>query len=234
LRFRGSNAVARAAQAIRSGDIDRHRRRRGIDDARALRPGQGERAFSRAAQIYDTTIGWRFIKPSDEAAIWRRPMPETGENVAEGIPGQTRRSGRVRLALAQQRAGKAIAGRLLRRGIVSVEIAARSRQEFGDDDEPRAPIPRSGLAKLKTPSPGIPGTVTAGNASGVNDRCSRDDSSPRRLAVKGPRLTPRAKITAWASAGVPPRHHAHRPGAFDPQTDGAARTADRDFDVIAA
>jgi len=137
----------------------RDRGRGGVDDPRALCPRQGQRSFSRAAEIYDTTIGWRFINPLMKKQYGVDAMPETGENVAEEF--QVTRADQDAFAWrSQQRAGKAIAAGYFAEEIVPVEIAGKVPVRVETDEHPRPETTLEGLAKLKTPFRD-PGTVTA-------------------------------------------------------------------------
>ena len=164
--------------------------------------GKATEAFARAAEIYDTTIGWRFINPLMKKQYGVDAMPETGENVAEEF--QVKRADQDAFAWrSQQRAGKAIASGYFAEEIVPVEIAGKVPVKVDTDEHPRPDTTLEGLAKLKTPFR-EPGTVTAGNASGVNDGAAAMIIASE-AAVKAHGLTPRARITGMASAGVPPR-----------------------------
>ena len=202
----GLNAVGDAARAIRAGEID-FAIAGGVESmTRApFVMGKAQEAFARQAEIYDTTIGWRFINPLMKKQYGVDSMPETGENVAEEY--QVTRADQDAFALrSQQRAGKAQAAGLFRRGDRSGgdRRAARARSVMVDKDEhPRPDTTLEGLAKLK-PSFRKPGTVTAGNASGVNDGAAAMILASE-AAVKKHGLTPRARILGMASAGVPPR-----------------------------
>jgi len=165
--------------------------------------GKATEAFSRAAKIEDTTIGWRFVNPLMKSRYGVDSMPETAENVAQQF--NVSRADQDAFALrSQQRAAAAIAAGRLADEIVPVSVA----QKKGDpltvttDEHPRATTFES-LAKLK----GVvrsDGTVTAGNASGVNDgACAlilASEESARRHGLK-----PRARVVATAVAGVAPR-----------------------------
>jgi 3-oxoadipyl-CoA thiolase len=199
----GLNAVGAAAQAIRAGDID-FAIGGGVESmTRApFVQGKATEAFSRAAEIYDTTIGWRFINPLMKKQYGVDAMPETGENVAEEF--QVTRADQDKFAWrSQQRAGKAIAAGYFSEEIVPVEIAGKTPVKIEADEHPRPETTLEGLGKLRTPFRD-PGTVTAGNASGVNDGAAAMIIASE-AAVKEHGLTARARITGMASAGVPPR-----------------------------
>jgi acetyl-CoA acetyltransferase family protein len=165
--------------------------------------GKATEAFQRTADIYDTTIGWRFVNPLMKAQYGIDSMPETGENVAEEF--QISRADQDAFALrSQQRAAKAQAEGVFAREIVPVTIPGRKGDTIVDKDEHLRPdTTLESLAKLKTPFRN-PGTVTAGNASGVNDGAAAliiaSEDAAKRYG-----LTPRARIVAMATAGVPPR-----------------------------
>jgi 3-oxoadipyl-CoA thiolase len=194
-----------AARAIRSGEID-FAIAGGVESmTRApLVMGKAAEAFQRSAEIYDTTIGWRFINPLMKAQYGVDSMPETGENVAEEF--QVARKDQDEFAVrSQQRAGKAIAEGYFAEEIVAVETpGGKAGPIIVDKDEhPRPDTTLEALAKLKTPFRNN-GTVTAGNASGVNDGAAAMLLASE-AAVKAHGLTPRARILGMASAAVPPR-----------------------------
>jgi len=201
----GLDAVGAAARAIRSGEIDLAIA--GGVESMTRAPfvmGKAAEAFSRSADIFDTTIGWRFINQLMKAQYGVDSMPETGENVAEEF--QVSRDDQDAFALrSQQRAGRAIASGYFAEEIVPVEIpGGKAGPIIVDKDEhPRPETTAEGLAKLKA-FVRQPGTVTAGNASGVNDGAAAMIIASAE-AVKKYGLTPRARILGAASAGVPPR-----------------------------
>jgi len=200
----GLEAVGSAARAIRAGDMDIAIA--GGVESMTRAPfvqGKATEAFSRTAEIFDTTIGWRFINPLMKAQYGVDSMPETGENVAEEF--QVTRADQDAFAFrSQQRAAKAIAAGYFAKEIVPVEIPGRKGEvvKVDRDEHPRETTIDQ-LAKLKTPFRN-PGTVTAGNASGVNDGAAALIVASE-AAVKAHGLTPRARILGMASAGVPPR-----------------------------
>ncbi|MFN3348423.1 3-oxoadipyl-CoA thiolase [Pseudorhodoplanes sp.] len=202
----GLNAVGDAARAIRAGEID-FAIAGGVESmTRApFVMGKAQEAFARQADIYDTTIGWRFINPLMKKQYGVDSMPETGENVAEEF--QVTRADQDAFALrSQQRAAKAQAAGFFAEEIVPVEVPGKKRGEvaiFDTDEHPRADTTLEQLAKLKTPFREN-GTVTAGNASGVNDGAAAMILASEE-AVKKHGLKPRARILGMASAGVPPR-----------------------------
>jgi 3-oxoadipyl-CoA thiolase len=201
----GLNAVGEAARAIRSGEID-FAIAGGVESmTRApLVMGKATEAFQRNAEVYDTTIGWRFINPLMKAQYGVDSMGETGENVAEEY--QVSRQDQDALALrSQQRAGKAMADGYFAEEIVPVEITGGKGPPtlVSTDEHPRPDTTAEQLAKLRTAFRN-PGTVTAGNASGVNDGAAALIVASAD-AVKRHGLRPRARVLGMASAGVPPR-----------------------------
>jgi 3-oxoadipyl-CoA thiolase len=166
--------------------------------------GKAAEAFSRSAEIQDTTIGWRFVNPLMKQQYGVDAMPETGENVAEEY--QISRADQDAFAFrSQQRAGQAIASGYFAEEIVVVEApGGRAGPVTMDKDEhPRPDTTMEGLAKLK-PFVRNPGTITAGNASGVNDGAAAMILASETAAKKHG-LTPRARVLGMASAAVPPR-----------------------------
>jgi 3-oxoadipyl-CoA thiolase len=201
----GLEAVGTAARAIRAGEME-FAIAGGVESmTRApFVQGKAEEAFSRSNEIYDTTIGWRFINPLMKKQYGVDSMPETGENVAEEF--QVTRADQDAFALrSQRRAGAAIAKGYFDTEIVPVEIAGRKGEKHvvDRDEHPRPDTTLDQLAKLKTPFR-TPGTVTAGNASGVNDGAAAMIVASE-AAVKAHGLTPRARVLGMASAAVPPR-----------------------------
>jgi 3-oxoadipyl-CoA thiolase len=201
----GLEAVGTAARAIRAGEME-FAIAGGVESmTRApFVQGKAQEAFSRHAEIFDTTIGWRFVNPLMKKQYGIDAMPETGENVAADF--QISRADQDAFAIrSQQRAGKAIASGYFAQEIVAVEIPGRKGEtvKVDKDEHPRPETTLEQLAKLKTPFR-EPGTVTAGNASGVNDGAAALIVASE-AAVKAHGLTPRARILGMASAAVPPR-----------------------------
>ncbi|KAB2882425.1 MAG: 3-oxoadipyl-CoA thiolase [Pseudorhodoplanes sp.] len=201
----GLDAVGSAARAIRAGEID-FAIAGGVESmTRApFVMGKAAEAFARSADIHDTTIGWRFVNPLMKQQYGIDSMPETGENVAEEF--QVTRADQDAFALrSQQRTGQAIAAGFFAGEIVPVAVpGGKAGPVVVDKDEhPRPDTTRDQLAKLKTPFRN-PGTVTAGNASGVNDGAAALILASAAAAKKHG-LTPRARVLGMASAGVPPR-----------------------------
>ncbi len=200
----GLDAVGSAARAIKTGEADLIIA--GGVESMSRAPfvmGKSTEAFQRQQEIYDTTIGWRFVNPLMKAQYGIDSMPETAENVAEEF--QVSRADQDAFAArSQQRAVRAQANGFFDREIAPVTIPGRKGDTVVDRDEhPRADTTAEFLARLKTPFRN-PGTVTAGNASGVNDGAGAliiaSEEAARRHG-----LTPRARIVAMATAGVAPR-----------------------------
>jgi 3-oxoadipyl-CoA thiolase len=201
----GLNAIGDAARAIRCGETD-FAIAGGVESmTRApLVMGKAQEAFQRSAEMHDTTLGWRFINPLMKAQYGVDSMAETGENVAEEY--QVSRADQDAFALrSQQRAGKAIAAGYFAQEIVAVAVPGLKAGSVtvDKDEHPRPETTLEGLAKLK-PFARNPGTVTAGNASGVNDGAAAMIIASEK-AAKAHGLTPYARILGMASAGVPPR-----------------------------
>ena len=200
----GMDAVGTTARAIATREID-FAIAGGVESmSRApFVMAKAEAAFQRMAEIYDTTIGWRFINPLMKKQYGVDSMPETGENVAEDF--KISREDQDAFAFrSQQRAVKAQASGFLADEIVPVEIAGKKDTVVVSKDEhPRADTSLEALAKLK-PAFRTPGTITAGNASGVNDGAAAMILASEEAAKKHG-LTPRARFLGMATAGVPPR-----------------------------
>jgi 3-oxoadipyl-CoA thiolase len=201
----GLDAVGAAARAIRAGDID-IAIAGGVESmTRApLVMGKAETAFQRSAEVYDTTIGWRFINPLMKAQYGVDSMPETGENVAQEF--QVSRADQDAFAWrSQARAGRAMETAVFGARIVPVEVpnGKAAATVVAHDEHPRPETSIDGLAKLK-PIVRAGGTVTAGNASGVNDGAVALILATAAAAERHG-LQPIARIRGMASAGVPPR-----------------------------
>ena len=200
----GLNAVGEVARAIKAGEME-FAIAGGVESmTRApFVTGKATEAFSRSAEIFDTTIGWRFVNPLMKQQYGVDSMPETGENVAADF--QVTRNDQDAFAFrSQQRAAKAAASGYFKDEIVPVEIPGRKGESVRvDADEHPRETTMEQLAKLKTPFRN-PGTVTAGNASGVNDGAAAMILASE-AAVKRHGLKPRARVLGMASAGVPPR-----------------------------
>jgi acetyl-CoA acyltransferase len=201
----GLQAVAEASRLIRTGEADLVIAG-GVESmsrAPMVMP-KADVAFSRKAEIYDTTIGWRFPNKKFAETYGLDSMPETGENVAEEY--QVSRADQDAFALASQQKAKAAqdAGYLAEE-IVPVTIPKRKGDPVivDTDEHPRPDTTLEALAKLPTPFRDD-GTVTAGNASGVNDgACALILASEKAAKEHG--LTMRARVAGTATAGVPPR-----------------------------
>ncbi len=201
----GLEAVGQAARQIRLGEAEvviaggiEHMTRAPFVMAKA------EAAFSRNAEIYDTTIGWRFVNPAIERAYGIDSMPETAENLAAEF--KVARADQDAYAYrSQMRAKRAQEAGFFAEEIVPVEVPQRRGEPLvvARDEHPRPDTTLDKLAALPTPFR-EPGTVTAGNASGVNDGAAAlllaAPAAAERLGLR-----PRARVLAMASAGVPPR-----------------------------
>jgi 3-oxoadipyl-CoA thiolase len=200
----GLDAVAMASRAIRGGESDLIIA--GGSESMSRAPfvmAKATSAFDRNAEMYDTTIGWRFVNPKMKEAYGDDTMPSTGENVAQEF--QVSRADQDAFALrSQEKAASAqVSGRLAAE-IVAVEFPQRKGDHLvvDKDEHPRATTLEA-LAKLK-PIVRSDGTVTAGNASGVNDGAAAIIIASED-GVKRHGLTPRARVLGAAVAGVPPR-----------------------------
>lgn len=201
----GMQAVGMAARAIRSGEAElvvaggaESMSRAPFVIPKAAAP------FDRNAEIYDTTIGWRFVNPVMQERYGIDSMPETAENVAERF-GVGRDDQDAFALRSQQRAARAQQTGLLAEEIVAVAVPQRKGEPrlVDTDEHPRADTTAEALAKLR-PIVRKDGTVTAGNASGVNDgACALLLASEAAARRHG--LTPRARVLAMAVAGVEPR-----------------------------
>ena len=200
----GLDAVGTAARAIRTGEAELMLA--GGVESMTRAPfvqAKATEAFARSAEIYDTTIGWRFVNGLMKTMYGTDSMPETGENVAEQF--QVTRQSQDEFALrSQQKAGLAQASGFFAREIAPLTIKGRKGDTIVDTDEhPRPDTTLEQLAKLKTPFR-TPGTVTAGNASGVNDGAAALLLASEQGANRHG-LTPRARVLAMATVGVEPR-----------------------------
>jgi 3-oxoadipyl-CoA thiolase len=200
----GMEAIGSAARAIAAGETE-FAIAGGVESmSRApFVMGKADAAFSRSAETFDTTIGWRFINPLMKKQYGVDSMPETAENVAEEF-GISREDQDAFALRSQQRAARAQAMGLFAEEIVAVEIPGKKGViAVSADEHPRPDTTMEGLAKLK-PAFRAPGTVTAGNASGINDGAAAMIVASED-AVKRHGLRPRARILGMAAAGVPPR-----------------------------
>ena len=198
-------AAGMAARAIKTGETDLMIA--GGVEAMSRSPlvmPKAEAAFSRRAEIYDTTLGWRFVNPLMQEQYGIDSMPETGENVAEQF-GISRADQDAFALRSQQRAAAAGEQGFHAEEIVAVTIPQRRGDPLvvAADEHPRPDTTLEKLAKLPTPFR-AGGTVTAGNAAGINDgACALLVASAVAAGRHG--LTPRARILATAVAGVEPR-----------------------------
>jgi acetyl-CoA acyltransferase len=190
---------------------------------------KAESAFSRNAEIYDTTIGWRFINPAMQAAYGTDSMPQTGQNVADDY-GISREAQDLMALASQAKAAAAQANGRLAREITPVSLPQRKGDALvvTQDEHPRATTLEA-LAKLKPIFAG--GSVTAGNASGVNDGAAAliiaSEAAARRHG-----LTPIARILGGATAGVPPRIMGIGPAPASQKLIDRLGLTQSDFDVI--
>jgi acetyl-CoA acetyltransferase family protein len=187
-------------------------------------------AFSRSNSVEDTTIGWRFVNPRLKALYGVEAMPETGENVAADF--SISREDQDLFALRSQRkCAAAQAAGYFAREIAPVTLPGRKGETvISADEHPRPETTLEGLAKLKTPFR-APGTVTAGNASGVNDGAGAIILASEAAAARHG-LRPRARVVAMATAGVAPRIMGIGPLPATQKLLALAGLAIRDIDVI--
>lgn len=202
----GLDAVGAAARAVRSGEVDLAIA--GGVESMSRAPfvvGKPDAAFGRSQTMEDTTMGWRFVNPALDARYGTETMPRTAENVAAdfGISRQDQDAFALR---SQQRIAAARSAGVHASEIVAVTVPGRRRGEtieIVDDEHPRTDTTLETLSRLK-PLFGSDGTVTAGNASGINDGAAAIIVASEKAAmVQG--LQPRARILGIASAGVDPR-----------------------------
>src|SRR6267143_1924596 len=199
------DAVATAARAIRSGEVELVIA--GGVESMSRAPfvmGKVDSAYSRSMKLEDTTMGWRFINPLMKATYGVDTMPEAGEIVAEQFH-ITRKDQDAFALRSQQRAAEAIRSGRLKQEIIPVTIPQKKGDAllFSEDEHPRPDTTLEALAKLK-PVVRPDGTITAGNASGINDgACALLLAS--ESAAKRHGLTPKARVVAAAAAGVAPR-----------------------------
>jgi 3-oxoadipyl-CoA thiolase len=228
----GLDAVGTAARAIRAGDADLMIA--GGVESMTRAPfvmGKATEAFARQAEIFDTTIGWRFVNPLMREQYGVDSMPETAENVAEDY--QISRPDQDAFAWrSQQRAKAAQASGYFAAEIAPVEIKTRKGTTVVEVDEhPRGDTTLEDLARLKTPFRKSGGTVTAGNASGVNDGAAAMFIASEKAAARHG-LRPRARIVAMATAGVAPRVMGIGPAPATRKLLDRLGLAVRDIDVI--
>ncbi|WMS41621.1 3-oxoadipyl-CoA thiolase [Acuticoccus sp. MNP-M23] len=225
----GMDAVAMGARAIKTGEAELIVAGGSESMSRApfVMP-KAETAFSRNAEIYDTTIGWRFVHPQMKALHGIDSMPETGENVAEDY--DISRADQDAFALRSQQRALGARDRLAEE-ITPVEISQRRGDPLVvDTDEHPRETTLEKLAALKTPFR-AGGTVTAGNASGVNDGAAALLLASEE-AVRKYGLTPLAKVVACATAGVAPRIMGIGPVPATAKLMALTGTTIGDYDVI--
>jgi acetyl-CoA acyltransferase len=196
-------AVAIAARAIKSGDADLMIA--GGVESMTRSPfvlAKADKAYSRAPQLFDTTLGWRFVNPLMKSKYGVDSMAETAENVAEDF--HVSRADQDAFAFrTQQRWARASAAGFFRAEIIPVRAAQKNGECFDTDEHPRPDTSLEALARL-APVVKPDGTVTAGNASGINDgACALLLASASAAGKYG--LVPRARILASAVVGVAPR-----------------------------
>lgn len=226
----GMDAVLTAARAIATGEADLMIAGGVESMSRApfVMP-KADVAFSRRAEIFDTTIGWRFVNPAMHAAHGTDAMPQTGQNVADEF--DISREAQDAMALAsQQKAAAAQANGRLAQEIAPVSVPQRKGDPVlvARDEHPRATTPAS-LAKLKPLFAG--GSVTAGNASGVNDGAAALLLASE-TAVTRHGLTPLARVLGGATAGVAPRIMGIGPAPASQKLLARLGLGLADFDVI--
>lgn len=198
----GMDAVGTAARAIQCGEADFIIA--GGVESMSRAPfvmGKAESAFQRSTEIHDTTIGWRFINPKMREHYGVDSMPETGDNVARDCT-VAREAQDAFAWRSQMRTARAMNEGFFAEEIVPVEIPGKKSTIVSLDEHPRPDTTKEKLAQLKPLFPG--GTVTAGNASGVNDGAAAIIiASDEAVARHG--LRPRARILGMATAGLAPR-----------------------------
>jgi 3-oxoadipyl-CoA thiolase len=228
----GLEAVGLTARAIRTGEIE-FAIAGGVESmSRApLVMAKAERPFQRSAEIFDSTIGWRFVNPLFKAQYGVDSMPETAENVAAQF--QIGREEQDQFALrSQMRAARAIDSGYFAEEIVRVRTRDASGKPVSveADEHPRPHATMADLAKLKAPFREN-GTVTAGNASGINDGSAAIVLASER-ALKQHDLRPRARVLGAAAAGVAPRVMGIGPVPATEKLLARLKMKISDFDVI--
>lgn len=227
----GMDAVGTAARALRTGEAKLMIA--GGVESMSRAPfvmGKADSAFSRQAEMFDTTIGWRFINPLMKKQYGVDSMPETAENVAEDF--NISRADQDAFALrSQERTAAAQANGRLAQEITPVLVPRRKQEALVvDTDEHPRPTTLEALAKLPTPFR-EGGSVTPGNASGVNDgACALLMASSEGIQQFG--LKPRAKVIAMATAGVEPRIMGFGPAPATRKVLEVAGLKLEDMDVI--
>lgn len=228
----GMDAVITAARAIRAGETELMIAGGVESMSRApfVMP-KAESAFSRKTSVEDTTIGWRFVNPLMKAQYGVESMPETAENVAEDF--SINREDQDAFAVrSQQKAAEALKNGRLAAEVTPVTIAQRKGDPrvVDTDEHPRPDTTLEALARLPAPFR-KGGSVTAGNASGVNDGAAALLLASE-AAVKANGLTPIARVLGGASAGVPPRIMGFGPAPASKKLIVRLGLSQEDFDVI--
>jgi acetyl-CoA acyltransferase len=229
----GMDAITIAARAIRAGEAELMIAGGVESMSRApfVMP-KADTAFSRSAEIHDTTIGWRFINPLMKKQYGVDSMPETGENVAEQF--NVSRADQDAFAMrSQEKAVAAQTGGRLAKEITSVTIPQRKGDPVvvSKDEHPRADTTLETLGKLPTPFRKDGGTVTAGNASGVNDGAAALIVASEAAAKKYG-LSPIARVLGGAAAGVAPRIIGFGPAPATRKLCARLGLKASDFDII--
>ena len=228
----GLDALGTAARAVKAGEIELAVA--GGVESMSRAPfvmGKAETAFSRGANVEDTTIGWRFVNPLMKERHGVDSMPETAENVAEAFR-ITRADQDAFAERSQARAARAVQAGRMAREIAPVRVPRRKGDPgvVAEDEHPRPDTTVEKLAKLPAPfRPG--GTVTAGNASGVNDGAAALIVASED-AVKRHGLAPRARVVAMATAGVAPRIMGFGPAPATRKLLALTGTRIADVDVV--
>ena len=228
----GLEAVGATARAIRAGEAE-FAIAGGVESmSRApLVIGKAEKPFQRNPEIFDTTIGWRFVNPLLQVQYGVDSMPQTAENVARQY--QINREDQDAFALrSQQRAGSAIESGFFAEEIVRVHSKDRNGKPaiVSQDEHPRPAATLADLARLKPIFPEN-GTVTAGNASGINDGAAAIILASD-AALKRHQLRPRARVLGMAAAGVAPRIMGIGPVPATERLMGRLRLRISEFDII--
>lgn len=228
----GLEAVMAAARAIKAGEMDLAFA--GGVESMTRAPfvmAKSQVAFDRQADIHDTTIGWRFVNPQMQAQFGTHSMPETAENVADEF-GISRADQDAFALRSQQRAAVAMASGRLAQEItpVTVLLGSGKHMDVAQDEHPRADTALDNLAGLRSITR-PDGTVTAGNASGVNDGAAALIIASA-AAVQKHGLTPIARICAGASAGIAPRIMGYGPVPAVKKLCALAGITVRDLSVI--
>ena len=228
----GMDAVIAAARMIRCGDADLVIAGGAESMSRApLVMPKPDAAFSRRAEVYDTTIGWRLVNPAMRAQYGVESMPETAENVAARF-GVSRQDQDAFALRSQQKAGAAIASGRMAQEIIPIATPQKKGEAImaAADEHPRPAVTAEQLAKLPAPFR-HDGTVTAGNSSGINDGAAAMLLASS-AAVRARGLVPRARIVAAASGGVEPAIMGMGPVSAANKALARAGAAMADMDII--